>query len=37
MTFGGHFGSHIENMKTAYKHLFYATTDKTSIYTKCQT
>ena len=24
MTFGGHFGSHIENMKNAYKQLFYA-------------
>ena len=24
VTFGGHFGSHIENMKNAYKQLFYA-------------
>ena len=23
MTFGGHFGSHIENIKNAYKQLFY--------------
>ena len=24
VTFGDHFGSHIENMKNAYKQLFYA-------------
>ena len=28
MTFGSHFGSHIENMKNAYKHLFYSKIDK---------
>ena len=27
VTFGGHFGSHIENMKNAYKQLFYAKID----------
>ena len=34
VTFGGHFGSHIENMKNAYKKLFYAKIDQTSIYIK---
>ena len=24
MTFGGHFGSHIENIKNAFKQLFYS-------------
>ena len=24
VTFGGHYGSHIENMKNAYKQLFYS-------------
>ena len=28
MTVGGHFGSHIENMKNAYRQLFYAKKDK---------
>ena len=28
MIFGGHFGSHIKNMKNAYKQLFYAKIDK---------
>ena len=28
MTFGDHFGSHIDNMKNAYKQLFYAKIDK---------
>ena len=37
MTVGGHFGSHIETMKNAYKQLFYAKIVKTSIYTKYQT
>ena len=27
VTFGGHFGSDIENMKNAYKQLFYAKID----------
>ena len=36
MTFGGHFGSHIENMKNAYKQLFYLKMDETSIYIKYQ-
>ena len=37
VTFGGHLGRHIENMKNAYKQLFYAKIDQTSIYTKYQT
>ena len=37
VTFGGHFGSNTENMKNAYKQLFYAKIDKTSIYIKYQT
>ena len=37
VTFGGHFGSHIKNMKNAYKQLFHAKIDKTSIYIKYQT
>ena len=37
VTFGGHFGSHIENMKNAYKQLFNAKIDKKSIYIKYQT
>ena len=31
VTFGGHFGSQIENMKNAF-YLFHAKIDKTSIY-----
>ena len=27
VTFGGHFGGYIENMKNAYKQLFYAKID----------
>ena len=37
VTFGGHLWSHIENIKNAYKQLFYAKIDKTSIYTKYHT
>ena len=37
VTFGRPFGSHIENMKNAYKQLFHAKIDKTSIYIKYQT
>ena len=37
MTFGGHFGSHIENMKNAYIQLFHAKSDKTYIYIIYQT
>ena len=36
MTFGGHYGSHIETMKNAYKQLFYSKKDKTSFYIKYQ-
>ena len=37
VTFGSHFGSHIENMKNAYKQLFHAKIDKTSLYIKYKT
>ena len=37
VTFGGLSGSHIENMKNTYKHLFYGKINKTSIYIKYQT
>ena len=37
MTFGGHFGSYIENMKNVYQQLFHAKIYKTSIYIKYQT
>ena len=38
VTFGGHFGSHIENMKNAYKQLLMQKIEKkTSIYIKYQT
>ena len=37
VTFSGNFGIHIENMKNAYKQLFHAKIDKTSIYIKYQT
>ena len=34
MIYDIHFGSHIENMKNAFKQLFYAKIDQTSIYIK---
>ena len=37
VTFGGHFGSHVEHMKKAYQQLFHAKKDKTSFYIKYQT